>query len=123
MSAGNSPSNQAGNSSMLSKEKQMEVLEACDLTKSYRSTGQLTGVDHHTVKRLVVARALGTENSDEPAVRSTVAEAFADKIHRVDRALERQGPCRRRPRQVGADGLHVLSAHRFSRSAINESRG
>ena len=65
---------------MLSKEKQMEVLEAYDLTKSYRSAGQLTGVDHHTVKRLVVARALGTEICAEPAVRSKVAEAFADKI-------------------------------------------
>jgi transposase len=48
--------------------------------RSYRSAGQLTGVDHHTVKRLVVARALGTEICDEPAVRSKVAEAFADKI-------------------------------------------
>jgi len=65
---------------MLSKEKAMEVLEAYDLTKSYRSAGQLTGVDHHTVKRLVTARAIGAEMGDQPAVRSKVAEAFADKI-------------------------------------------
>lgn len=65
---------------MLPKEKEMEVLEAYDLTKSYRSAAQLTGVDHHTVARLVAARALGTELVEEPAVRSKVAEAFADKI-------------------------------------------
>lgn len=34
---------------MLSKEKEMEVLEAFDLTKSYRAAGQLTGLDHKTV--------------------------------------------------------------------------
>lgn len=65
---------------MLPKEKKMEVLEAYDLTKSYRSAAQLTGVDHHTVARLVAARALGTELREEPLVRSKVAEAFADKI-------------------------------------------
>jgi transposase len=65
---------------MLPKEKKMEVLEAFDLTKSYRAAGQLTGVDHHTVARVVAARALGTELSDEPTLRSKVAEAFADKI-------------------------------------------
>ena len=43
---------------MLSKERQMEVLEAYDLTKSFRAAAQLTGVDHHTVKRLVTGRAL-----------------------------------------------------------------
>jgi len=59
---------------MLPKEKGMEVLEAFDLTKSYRAAGQLTGVDHHTVARLVAARALGTELNDEPLVRSRVAE-------------------------------------------------
>ena len=65
---------------MLPKEKQMEVLEAYDLTKSYRSAAQLTGVDHHTVTRLVTARALGAEITGEPLVRSKVAEAFAEKI-------------------------------------------
>jgi hypothetical protein len=66
---------------MLPKEKEMEVLEAYDLTKSYRATAQLTGVDHHSVARVVAARALGTQlGPDDPTVRSKVAEAFADKI-------------------------------------------
>ena len=50
---------------MLSKEKQMDVLEAYDLTKSLRAAAQLTGVDHHTVARYVEARARGQE-LDEP---------------------------------------------------------
>ena len=64
---------------MLSKEKAMEVLEAYDLTKSLRAAAQLTGVDHHTVARLVAARALGREIGESP-VRASVADAFADKI-------------------------------------------
>jgi hypothetical protein len=58
----------------------MEVLEAYDLTKSYRAAAQLCGVDHHTVARAVAARALGGVSSGEPVVRSRVAEAFAEKI-------------------------------------------
>jgi transposase len=63
---------------MLPKEKMMEVLEAFDLTKSYRAAGQLVGVDHHTVAKAVAARALGQDEA--PPAPSGVAEAFADKI-------------------------------------------
>jgi hypothetical protein len=65
---------------MLPKEKVMEVLEAFDLTKSFRAAGQLTGVDHHTVARAVAARALGREVAEPGPARPTVADAFADKI-------------------------------------------
>ena len=58
----------------------MELLEAYDLTKSFRAAGQLCGVDHHTVARVVAARALGAELAQERLVRSRVAEAFAEKI-------------------------------------------
>lgn len=65
---------------MLPEEKRMQVLEAYDLTKSFRAAGQLTGVDHHTVARAVAARAVGHELSDDQVVRSRIADAFADKI-------------------------------------------
>jgi hypothetical protein len=68
------------NTLTLPEEKQMEVLEAYDLTKSFRAAGELCGVDHHTVARLVAARALGSELGEDRLVRSRVAEAFADKI-------------------------------------------
>jgi hypothetical protein len=64
---------------MLPKEKQMDVLEAYDLTKSLRAAAQLTGVDHHTVARYVAARAYG-QPFEEPAERATKSDAFADKI-------------------------------------------
>ena len=44
---------------MLSKEKQMEVLEAYDLTESLRGATEPTGVDRHTVARYVAARVPG----------------------------------------------------------------
>jgi transposase len=64
---------------MLSEEKAMEILEAYDLTGSFRSTAALCGVDHHTVRRYVAARAVGLD----PAVgigRPTITDPFADKI-------------------------------------------
>jgi hypothetical protein len=64
---------------MLPKEKQMQVLEAYDLTKSFRAAAQLTGVDHHTVARVVMARAL-SQSIEDQTIRSRVADAFADKI-------------------------------------------
>jgi hypothetical protein len=65
---------------MLPEEKEMEVLEVYDLTKSYRDTAELCGVDHHTVARVVAARAVGVETPDSPPVASKVAGAFIDKI-------------------------------------------
>jgi transposase len=65
---------------MLSKEKKMDVLEAFDLTKSFRAAAQLTGVDHHTVARYVAARACGQELDDDAAERAKKSDGFADKI-------------------------------------------
>ncbi|MDA8342194.1 MAG: IS21 family transposase, partial [Actinomycetota bacterium] len=46
---------------MLPEEKIMEVLEAYDLTRSFRSAALLCGVDHHTVARYVAARDAGLD--------------------------------------------------------------
>ena len=64
---------------MLSEEKAMEILEAYDLTRSFRSAAALCGVDHHTVRRYVAARAAGLD----PAAafgRPAITDPFADKI-------------------------------------------
>ena len=53
---------------MLVEEKIMEILEAYDLTKSLRATGALCGVDHHTVRRYIAARAQGLD----PAASATL---------------------------------------------------
>jgi hypothetical protein len=65
---------------MLPEEKEMELLEVYDLTRSYRDTAELCGVDHHTVARVVAARAVVPEMAEGPAVCSKVAGAFIDKI-------------------------------------------
>jgi hypothetical protein len=81
---------------MLSEEKEMEVLEAYDLTNCYRSAAELTGVDHHTVAALVAARAAGTLGTT-PTPRASVADTFADK---VDQWVERSSA------KIRADIVH-----------------
>ena len=72
---------------MLSKEKQMDVLEAYDLTKSLRGAAELTGVDHHTVARYVAARAAGLSIEEMAQERPKASDDFADKIAEwVDRS-------------------------------------
>jgi len=72
---------------MLSKEKQMDVLEAYDLTQSLRGAAQLTGVDHHTVARYVAARAAGRSIEEMAQERPKASDDFADKIAEwVDRS-------------------------------------
>jgi transposase len=64
---------------MLAREKVMEVLEAYDLTNSFRSAAQLAGVDHHTVRRYVAARNAGLDPS-ATVERPRVSDPFCDKI-------------------------------------------
>ena len=65
---------------MLPKEKQMDVLEAYDLTQSLRAAAELTGVHHHTVARYVAARACGHSLEELTQERATKSDGFADKI-------------------------------------------
>ena len=86
----------------------MEILEAFDLTKSYRGAAQLCGVDHHTVAAKVAARTAGL-SVGEGMVRPSMAEPFADKI--VEWVAQSQGLvraefvnlCRSRHRLIYAD--------------------
>ena len=57
----------------------MRILEAFDLTQSYRATAQLTGCDHHTVARLVAARDAGKLRI-EPGARTRVTDPWLEKI-------------------------------------------
>ena len=73
---------------MYSKEHVMEILEAFDLTKSYRAAALLCGVDHHTVAAKVAARTAGLAPG-AGVVRPSVAEPFVDKI--VEWVAQSQG--------------------------------
>jgi transposase len=64
---------------MLSEEKVMEILETFDLTGSLRATAKLCGVDHHTVKRYVEARAQGLDPTTTFA-RPELTDPYLTKI-------------------------------------------
>jgi hypothetical protein len=63
-----------------SREEIMEILEAFDLTKSFRDAGELAGCSHHTVAHWVAKRDAGRLPGDGPARRDRVIDPFLDKI-------------------------------------------
>ncbi|GAA5102901.1 IS21 family transposase [Haloechinothrix salitolerans] len=63
----------------------MEILEAYDLTGSYRSAAELAGCDHHTVRRYVERRGLGQAPARMRAAQ--LIDPFVDKVEEwVDRS-------------------------------------
>ena len=61
---------------MYSKERVMEILEAFDLTKSFRAAAVLCGVDHHTVAAKVAARTAGLDRGAGVRVCPVISCAF-----------------------------------------------
>lgn len=57
----------------------MEILEAFDLTGSFRAAGELAGCSHHTVAGHVAAREAGGV-SDPPAARPRLIDEFLPKL-------------------------------------------
>jgi transposase len=79
-----------------SDEEIMEILEAYDLTGSYRKAAALAGCDHHTVKRYVQLRGQGVD----PSSRAPRSKMIDDFMPKVEELVERsQG-------KVGADRVH-----------------
>jgi transposase len=62
-----------------SAEEIMNMLEAFDLTGSYRDAGELAGVSHHTVARYVAAREAGAL-SERPAPREQLIDEYLPKL-------------------------------------------
>jgi len=62
-----------------SAEEIMEILEAWDLTESYRDAGELAGVSHHTVARYVAARDAGRLVA-QAASRPQLIDEFLAKV-------------------------------------------
>ncbi|GIE90483.1 IS21 family transposase [Actinoplanes regularis] len=67
---------------MKSGREIVEILEAYDLTGSYRAAAELAGCDHHTVARYVKLRAEG-RSPEERAQRSRPIDEFMDKIEEL----------------------------------------
>lgn len=121
---------------MLSEEKAMEILEAYDLTSSYRSTAALCGVDHQTVRRYVAARAAGLDPAatvGRPAITDPFDEKIAEWVDRsagtiradvVHRKLQSMGfvGSQRTTRRVVATmkRRYVRSTHRVYKPWVTE---
>lgn len=74
----------------------MEILEAYDLTGSYRKAAELAGCDHHTVKRYVQLRGQGVD----PSSRTPRSKMIDDLMPKIEELVERsQG-------KIGADRVH-----------------
>ena len=63
---------------MKSDEEIMEILEAFDLTQSFRDAGELAGCDHHTVARYVDDRQAG--EISQPSRREQLIDPFLLKL-------------------------------------------
>jgi transposase len=63
-----------------SAEEIMEILEAYDLTGSYKAAAELAGCSHHTVQRYVAAREAGKLVTDQPVVRPMLIDEFLPKV-------------------------------------------
>src|SRR5450756_683804 len=83
-----------GRGRMKSAEEIMNVLEAYDLTGSYRDAAELAGCSHHTVAHYVALRAAGKLTAGQGA----------------RRPLARSDPGGRGAPETGRDGLHRLRA-------------
>jgi len=68
-----------GGVAMKSFEDVMRILEAWDLTHSYRAAATLADCDHHTVRRLVAARDAGRLRTT-PLARSHLIDPWLPKI-------------------------------------------
>lgn len=64
---------------MKSDREIMQILEAFDLTGSYRAAGELAGCSHHTVAHYVQVRDEGRDPTVRPA-RGSVVDPFREKI-------------------------------------------
>jgi transposase len=58
----------------------MEILEAYDLTGSYRSAAELAGCSHHTVSRYVALREHGGDSREPQTTRERLIDAYLPKI-------------------------------------------
>ena len=63
-----------------SREEIIEILEAFDLTGSFRDAGELAGCSHHTVAGYVAKRDAGELPDDGPQRRERIIDPFLPKI-------------------------------------------
>ncbi|MBF6295912.1 IS21 family transposase, partial [Nocardia farcinica] len=70
---------------MKSSREIMEILEAYDLTGSFRAAAALAGCDHHTVARYVALRAAG----ESPVARQHRARPIDEYVPKIEELVVR----------------------------------
>jgi len=97
----------------------MEILEAYDLTGSYRAAAALVGCDHHTVRRYVQLRASGNP-VPEQVVRPRIVDEYLEKIEEMvenSRGRIRADKVHDRLRALG-----FMGAERTTRRAVAQAK-
>jgi transposase len=104
---------------MKSQEEAMHILEAYDLTGSFRAAGELAGVSPHTVARYVAERAAGS-GPERSVRRERATDRYADKVEEwVERSRGRirADVAHERLRALGYEG-----SERTTRRAVAEAK-
>ena len=97
----------------------MEILEAFDLTGSYRDAGELAGCSHHTVAHYVERREVGGI-SDRPVLRPQLIDEYLPK---VEEWMERsRGKIRADKAHEKLVALGYTGSERTTRRAVAEVR-
>jgi hypothetical protein len=103
-----------------SREEIMEILEAFDLTGSFRDAGELAGCSHHTVAAYVAKRDEGRLPGEGPVRRGRIIDPWLPKIEEwVDRSQGkvRADVCHEKLQALGFDG-----SDRTVRRAVAEAK-
>ena len=97
----------------------MEVLEAFDLTGSYRDAAELAGCSHHTVARYVAAREAGGQ-LDKAAARPQLIDEFLPKV--AEWVLHSRGKIRADKAHEKLLALGYEGSERTTRRAVHEAK-
>ena len=97
----------------------MEILEAFDLTGSFRGAAELAGCSHHTVARYVAAREGGGQ-LDRAAVRPQLIDEFLPKV--AEWVKNSKGKIRADKSHVKLLALGFEGSERTTRRAVREAK-
>ena len=105
---------------MKSAEEIMEILEAYDLTGSFRDAAELAGCSHHTVASLVAARERGQLTPGRAGRREMLADPYREKLEEwVDHS---RGKVRADVAHDKLIALGYTGSERTTRRAVAEAK-
>jgi transposase len=109
-----------------SREEIMEILEAFDLTGSFRAAAELAGCSHHTVAAWVARRDAGELPDGGPQRRERMIDPFLEKIEEwVERSdgRVRADVCFEKLTALGFDGSERTVRRAVAEARVSHRRG